>query len=324
MNESRLRSFIRSLLIESFHIDSSKKLDEAILALKKELQESDNKDADYMSTVYNDLLISLGFELIDDTGLHRLAYSSPESFFVVKIARGDKGADVNKSEVGISSGDHSLETRDMFVDVYDYDKISASPHWIVSEKVIPLKSVNNIDDLNKIFPTFYKATRGMIDDPEEFKEFLQDVISEGLAGLGLPSRSGFDFSKLSKEKHVSGKKVSPEKKYFSDIDSDEVKYRAMYPKLSSNSRLIDALDYFWEMWLDDNDMDDIELDLSSIDQGEDIKRLASCFKYSTTADLHFGNLAVRYSKNISPKDLVILDLEFDNKEFPPPKEYGSF
>ena len=32
------------LLIESFYIDSSKKLDEAILALKKELQESENKD----------------------------------------------------------------------------------------------------------------------------------------------------------------------------------------------------------------------------------------------------------------------------------------
>ena len=305
--EIKLRRVIRSLLIENFDVTSRKKLEKTAesLNIASKWGLSNNKDMSYMIQVYNSLLASQGFQLIDDTGVYRLAYSSPSDFFVIKVAKSYGGTISNKSEAEIASGHHSTETRSMFLDMYDYDKINDNPHWIICEKVIPLKKIEDINVLSKIFPTFWKITNGLLNDPDEFKEFVIDVIAEWTGKLGLPARSGIDFVKPSKDKYFSGKDISPEDYYYSDRDSNKVKYNLIYP--GTNFKVfLEKVEWLWDEWMD---RPVSELNLRNVKSGEDIKRLANCFKHISNTDLHSGNLAIKYNKNISPKDIVILDLD---------------
>lgn len=311
MTERKLRRIIRALLIESFDAASRNRLEKTNEALNFASQWglSNNKGMRYMIQFYNGLLLKLGFQLIDDSGQNRLAYSSPSDFFVIKVAMSDEGTVSNKSEVKISSGHHSTETRGMFLDLYHYDEINNNPHWIICEKVIPLKKIEDINVLNKVFPTFYKITNGLLNDPEEFIDFIVDVIHGWTGVLGLPARSDLDFKKPSKDKYFSGKDIEPEDYYFSDIDSNKVKYGLMYPGTNFKA-FLEKVEWLWHEWMD---RPVSELNIKNAKPGEDIERLANCFKNISNTDLHSGNLAVKYNQNMSPKDIVILDLDFSRE-----------
>tara|TARA_B100000131_G_scaffold305160_1_gene330872 strand:- start:364 stop:1344 length:981 start_codon:yes stop_codon:yes gene_type:complete len=317
ITERHLRKIIRGLLIENFSVESRKRLEKIVADLNMILEKSSNKDISYIMKVYNAFLLTNGFKKIGE-GISRRAYSSDNDFFVIKIATSNEGATVNKSEVDISRGHHGHDTQKMFLDMYDYDKISKYPYWTICEKVIPLNSIEDINVLNKIFPTFYKITNGVINDPYEFKEFIVDVISEWASSLGVAATLYYDFNKLSKEKGITGKDRSPEQKYFTNIDSRKEKYNAMYPGI--NYKLfIEKVKYIWDVWLDRPINE-----LIYVKPGEDIVRLANCFKHISTRDLHGGNLAVKYNKNISSKDIVILDLDFGDTQSSPSNESIDF
>ena len=306
ITESHLRRIIRDLLIENFSVESRKSLEKIAAILNMTLEKSSNKDISYMMQVYDEILLVNGFKKIGE-GVSRKAYSRDHDFFVIKIAISNEGAVVNKSEVYTSRGQHGYDTQNMFIDMYDYDKISKHPHWTICEKVIPINSIKDINVLNKIFPTFYEITNGVLDKPYEFLEFIDDAIFELVNMLGLPARSDLDFKKPSKDKYFSGKDIEHEDYYFSDMDSDRVKYDLMYSGTNFKD-FLKKVERLWDEWMN---RPVSELNIKNVKPGEDITRLINCFKHIHSTDLHGGNLAVKYNQNLSPKDIVILDLDFE-------------
>ena len=58
--------------------------------------------------------------------------------WVLKIAKNKLGVDSNKEEIEISGGTHGLSARDIFIKVYDYDRVGDEPFWLICQKVVPL------------------------------------------------------------------------------------------------------------------------------------------------------------------------------------------
>ena len=71
----------------------------------------------------------------------------------------EEGAKINKEEVEISQGKHGLGAREIFIKVYDYDKFSELPCWIICQKVIPITYINDLNVLKKAFPTFWNMIK---------------------------------------------------------------------------------------------------------------------------------------------------------------------
>ena len=93
-------------------------------------------------------------------GVSRKAYSLENEDWVLKFAYGHNDVDyldaldTNAEEVEISQGFHGMGSRDMFVQVYDWDKLSEKPAWIIAQKVITLSEAwrtMTFLDLQKIF-----------------------------------------------------------------------------------------------------------------------------------------------------------------------------
>jgi len=52
-----------------------------------------------------------------------------------------------------------LAARDIFIKVYDYDKLTEYPCWIICQKVFPMEDIADLNILKKVFPTFWNMIK---------------------------------------------------------------------------------------------------------------------------------------------------------------------
>ena len=167
------------------------------------------------------------------SGAFRMVYSIPGEEWVLKIAcEFDKVVDLESSgiesnigEIEISEGKHGLAARDIFVKVYDYDKIGKHPYWIICQKVVPLNKINDLDVLKKAFPTFWNMIHeddGHRDSAVDFKSMIENTIMN-FAYYGGGS------NKSSKENFYDAADSSQ----IDCIDFDDVVFYEDFKKISS-------------------------------------------------------------------------------------------
>ena len=155
-------------------------------------------------------------------GGYRLVYSSPNEDWVLKIAKNLDGAMLLGREVEISKGKHGLGARNYFTRIYDWDGKEEERkgewrhcYWIISEKVIPLRDIKDIDILKRVFPTFWNA----IEDEDKkdifsirflaiiskvLKDLVLDIKRDKKQGEIIPKFSKFSFYN-SLENHIKVK-----------------------------------------------------------------------------------------------------------------------
>jgi hypothetical protein len=168
----------------------------------------------------NDRLEKLG------EGSFRNAYTVSNEEWVLKIAKNKLGVDSNKEEIEISGGTHGLSARDIFIKVYDYDRVGDEPFWLICQKVVPLYEINDLDVLKKAFPTFWNimheedANRRSAD---AFRYMLDGVFSS--FGSVLGSSSGGDVKRVFYE--------AVKLNVSSCVDFDDVVFYEDFKRLSS-------------------------------------------------------------------------------------------
>ena len=237
-------------------------------------------DKDY--SAYYDLI-----KVVDKFGLkkigagaYRKVYSLDGEDWVLKFAYGYDDIDYlyalssNADEVAISLGDHGMGARDIFVQVYEWDKLNEKPTWIIAQKVVSLSEVYrksgeeiSFADLQMIFPTFWDA---LYSDSREknSKRFFCDFISDVMFGLSVEKKAGQNTSGLNEE----GFYIAMEE---ASIDEGSLK-----------------------------PFEAIKFDL-------DFNKIAQACAYSRPDDMHSGNIGIIPSGSPSPKDIVILDYSID-------------
>lgn len=271
-----LKEYIKRYIVEAFSHD---KLSAVVDALNSIVEKDKGSDRDY--ALYYDLVKvtdRFGMKCIG-SGAYRRVYAMPGEDWVLKFSISDDGSDkhdeswANAEEIAISAGDHGLGARDLFVQVYDWDKISEEPKWTIVQKVMTLSSASRhvtISDLSKIFPTFWSALyndarhRSSVD---MFCDYVTDTLNE-----------------LSIERHSN-----------------------------QNSRGLSEEDFYSCMkeasWFDN--MPQVKT-FEEIRFGEDFRRIARACAYSRPEDMHSGNIGIVPSSNPNPQDLVILDYMIDS------------
>ncbi len=158
-------------------------------------------------------------------GSFRNAYTIPGEEWVLKIAKNKFGVDSNKEEIEISEGKHGLGARDIFMKVYDYDRVDNEPFWLICQKVVPLYEINDLDILKKAFPTFWNIMHEEDrhrKSADSFRYMLDGVFSSFGAVLG--SSSGEDIKRV----FYKAVKLNVDK----CIDFDEVVFYEDFKRLS--------------------------------------------------------------------------------------------
>ena len=210
-------------------------------------------------------------------GVSRKAYALENEDWVLKFAYGQNDVDymfaldTNAEEVEISQGIHGMGSRDIFVQVYDWDKLSEKPAWIIAQKVMTLSEAwrtMSFLDLQKIFPTFWNA---LYKDAKEkmSKNFFCDFVADSMFEMSV-------------ESSLRGKNSSGLK--------EEGFYLAMEEASISEASL--------------KPIEAIRFDL-------DFMRIARACAYSRPDDMHSGNIGIIPSRDPSPNDIVILDYMLD-------------
>ena len=160
LTESVLRSAIRSILLEDNDDFQKSKLKKFVKKLNNEIK-SKRKEK-YTSRDIEDLTFFLqkeGMKFLGK-GYSREVYHFLDQDWVLKIANSRQGSCAeNLGEINIAKGLKGDEAKNIFVKVFEWDKINESkPLWLISEKVLPLKNaLAKGVDMSKIFPTFYNA-----------------------------------------------------------------------------------------------------------------------------------------------------------------------
>lgn len=266
-----LKKYIASVLSESFSFGRVKEIVDELNRVSEEYYREDrNYDLcyDIIPAVESFGLTKIG------AGAYRKVYSSEGEDWVLKIAYGFSrdefsGAKIdNADEVSISQGAHGFGARDLFVKVYDWDKISDNPVWLFSQKAVPLENAHKhftISDMQKIFPTFWNSLKhdaAQRDNVRSFCTFVSDSMDE------LSSYS------TTREKSKSGLTKS-----------------GFYRAISEGVLFDDDLVTFEEMKYDD-----------------DFIRVARACAYSRPDDMHKGNIGiVPSSAGLGPSSIVVLD-----------------
>jgi hypothetical protein len=211
------------------------------------------------------------------SGVSRKAYSLENEDWVLKFAYGHDDVDylyaleTNAEEVAISQGAHGIGSRDIFVQVYDWDKLSEKPAWIIAQKVITLSEAcrtASFLDLQKIFPTFWNALHKDAKEKTS-KSFFCDFVADSMFEMSMYI--------VTKEKNIAG---------LSRLGF----YRAMKEGAIRDEDLV----AFEEVYF-----------------GEDFSRIARACAYSRPDDMHSGNIGIIPTHDASPKDIVILDYMLD-------------
>jgi hypothetical protein len=271
-----LKQYIEKILLEVLKKD---KFDDVISNLNTYSEEfikygaigynHDFNRSTFLSDLAN-IAESLGFEELD-SGAYRTAFSMPGVDWVLKIAHNNNGVVMNRKEIEIASGDHGLGARDLFVQVYDYDKVLENPSWMIVEKVLVFKHAKNVFSLEqfaKIFPTFWS----MLKEDSDFKTKFLFLKFVSLTLNNLNEMLG----KLSGRGRNSGLS----RKDFYNLMSESFK---------------EVHEYF--------------VDFDKVKWGEDFDKISRACAFSKINDLHTRNIGFSLNREIGPDCIVILDYD---------------
>ena len=265
-----------------------------------------------LRAIYKLNLDSLG------SGESREAYDVPGEDWVIKVAKDSYGAKIIKQEVEISEGVHGQGARDIFVKVYDYDRLNDKPYWMICEKVEVLHDFEDFEALKRIFPTFYDAIKD--EDPHKnflssFKSFISDTLFDMVNmsqshSLRDKKRKYDEYMQLEKEIADEYRKeldISLTSKGEPDYSRYNELQKKAFDEREKMTRPQAGKEHFYRAmisaWPREKNIKPIE----EIRFGKDFKRIARAFAYIKSDDLHDENLGIIPSSVPSPKDFVILD-----------------
>ena len=164
-----LKEYVEEFLKESLKISDIPKIDmiieklneESLELLNKLTERGDEEDYDHYIFGYLDNVAYKNEPRLEEIGEgeFRRVYNIPGEEWVLKLSMSKSGAKINKKEIEISQGKHGLSARDIFLKIYDYDKISDLPCWIICQKVIPMTDIEDLSILKKVFPTFWNIIK---------------------------------------------------------------------------------------------------------------------------------------------------------------------
>lgn len=269
----------------------------------------------------SDCVLSVIYKLNLDrlgSGESREAYEISGEDWVIKVAKDSFGAKIIRQEVEISEGVHGQGARDIFVKVYDYDRLNENPYWLICEKVEILHDFEDFEALKRIFPTFY----GAIKDEDSHKNFLSSFKS-------FVSDTLFDMVNMSQSHSLSDKKRKYEEymqlekeiadEYRKELDvfltSEDNPDYSLYKQLQQKafnerekmSRSQAGKEDFYRAMISAWPREKNIKPIDEIQFGEDFRRIANAFAYIKTDDLHDENIGIIPSSRPSPSDFVILD-----------------
>ena len=165
-----LENYIKSYLFEAFDENLRIKVSEALNEIVKNYSSEDREYDifyDLVSVVDKFNMKHLG------SGNSRKAYAIPGQDWVLKIAVGRSDKDeferkMNAIEVEIGIGDHGPGPQNLFVKLYDWDKLSVQPSWLIVQRVVPLYRAHknmSIEDQALEVRKVKRSESGMILDP---------------------------------------------------------------------------------------------------------------------------------------------------------------
>ena len=316
-SEYRLRKIIRNILQESLNLEDSRSIQDTIRILNSESQtlkdELANK-GDRAKTFFNfqisdrlDSVIGsfqLDYEFLDE-GAFRKVYALPNQEWVLKLATSVEGARVNRQEIqmsGINQSEdvyHGLGARNIFTKVYDYDRANDLPWWTISQRVVPLHDIYDIDLLKRVFPTFWNILNSVTNNKDDFYldrayqkknrsgSFIKFITSM-LISVSIKSKKVKKPSKDDVGWKFLNKKQKPP--YYSNLSYKGLTKEMIYNEASNM--------FGGEL-----------LPIKEIRFERDIENLARGLAYVGTTDLHEGNIGIVKSSQPSPDDIVILDFD---------------
>lgn len=308
ITESNLRHLIRSLLLESFKPEDHNIVKDIVrdlnLASKEIIDEFSNKEDFYKYIVDKlDNVVTKsgsGFEYLDE-GAFRAVYAVPNQEWVLKLASNLEGAKVNKTEVALGSGFHGIGASNLFVKVYDYDRVNDLPWWIICQRVIPLTEVEDIRLLKQVFPTFWNFLNSVTSDDFHINNRANLIMND------VCSFTGFISNILIKCIATSQKVKKPTRDdkgwdYLYKKQKTPLYSRLSYKGLNDKMIYNAVYEYFKGNILP---FEDIKFD-------KDIRKLSQGLTYVGTTDLHDGNIGIVKTNNPSPNDIVILDFDVES------------
>ena len=166
-----LKKYIKNYLTENLKILDISVIDNIVESLNSECEKIFNKLSaqgeenmlyyyilDHLD--YGSPRILSKFELYEiGEGAFRRVYAIQGEEWVMKLSTSIEGAKINKEEIDISKGKHGLAARDIFLKIYDYDKLTKYPCWIICQKVVPMEDISDLNILKRVFPTFWNMIR---------------------------------------------------------------------------------------------------------------------------------------------------------------------
>jgi len=163
------------------------KLDSSCKALFKSLSDTgDEKYYNHYAFGYLDNVAYRNEPKLEEIGegAFRRVYAIPGEEWVLKLSMSSEGSKINKEEIEISQGKHGLGARDIFINIYDYDRFSSIPAWVVCQKVYPLEDNMDMEILKKVFPTFWNIIKNEDDVHKTTELHFVNMISSTLNMFG--------------------------------------------------------------------------------------------------------------------------------------------
>jgi hypothetical protein len=322
-----LEKYIRYRLKENF---GHKKINDLVRRLNDKSQEcidyftSKRREKSIPYKIYGYILEAieeLNLEFIA-SGESREAYTISGEEWVLKVAKNQFGSEVLQQEIDISESVHGLGARDLFVEVYDFDKINEKPMWIICQKVEILHDFEDFDSLTKMFPTFWNAIKEKNKSAisvDYFKSLISDTLYEMANSrnysLSQKRRMFEEYKQLEKE-------IEDEYRKILDVTlsggkesrRDYTHYNELVRKLNTIKNKFEYSleshvdkNMFYEAMISASPKEEIIKSIDDIQFSEDFRRIAKAFAYIKTDDLHDENIGIVPSSNPNPNDFVILD-----------------
>lgn len=237
-----------------------------------------------------------GFDLIGK-GVTRVVLTKPDLPYVIKVYslfEKDSGyMNTNKGEADIARGSYDNYIRDIMPKVF-YS--SENDEFIISEKLIPLESIDDMDIIYDVFETL-----------ADLEMFLRPVLRE-IGGDELQSHEMFTIGNFIKNLLKSHKKID-------FIGSNWI--QNIKDLLIKNLVDIITAPELEEYIHDEVTHDEIHLKVSDLinqdlDIGPDMRTLFTAFLTVQTQDIHHGNLALTTLDDPTYKDIRIIDFDYIN------------
>ncbi len=304
-----------SLLRESLNLEDSRSIQDTIRILNNESQklkdslESKDESEDFNYYISDQLDNAIGsfqsnYEFLDE-GAFRKVYALSNQEWVLKLATSVEGAKVNRQEIqmsGIDQNDdvyHGLGARNIFTKVYDYDRLNDFPWWIMSQRVVPLHDIYDIDLLKSVFPTFWNILNSVTNNESDI--YLDRANYK-------KNRSGSFISFITSmliSTSIKSRKVKKPSKDDEGWDYLHKKQKPPYYSVLSYRGVTKEMIYTEALNMFSGEL----LPIEQIKFERDIEKLSRGLAYVGTTDLHEGNIGIVKSSQPSPDDIVILDFD---------------